>query len=111
MCSAACSFVQVGTVRWVAADPSDDDHSDPDDVDHRWASVAILLFLSGILNYSGPSAPMLSRAREFEPEVMQMLDCLDPSLLLGPTLAASITPAWPLINRVAESRSLRLMSL
>ena len=107
MCSAACSFVGVGTVRWVAADPSDDDHSDPDDVDHRWASVAILLFLSGILGYSGPGAPMLSRARKFEPEVMQMIDSLDPSLLLGPTLAASLTPLWPEINHVAETRSLR----
>lgn len=47
------------------SDPSDT--ADPDNAEHRWLIVANLLFLAGILAYSGAYASMIARARAAEP--------------------------------------------
>jgi tRNA(Arg) A34 adenosine deaminase TadA len=108
MCAAACAFVEVGQVLFVAPDPSDADHSDPAEVDHRWAVVANLLFLAGVRAYSGESAPMITRAANFEPEVVHLLISADLARLYSPTLGDSLAAIWPLIDAAAEQRGDRL---
>ncbi|MPZ79360.1 MAG: nucleoside deaminase [Actinophytocola sp.] len=105
MCAAACAFTGVGTVRFVAPDPSDPEGgADPDDVDHRWLVVANLLFLTGIRAYVGPSAPMIARARFREPETVDLLDTTEPGTLRAGTLTEALAPIRHRIDAAADRR-------
>lgn len=109
MCAAACAFTEVGTVRFVAPDPSDPDGGpDPVDADHRWLLVANLLFLAGISAYAGPSATMIVLARSREPETTDLLDAMEPAMLRAPTLPESLAPIWPRLDAAAQQRRRRV---
>jgi hypothetical protein len=108
MCSAACAFTGVGVVDFVAPDPSDPDtYPDPDGMPAEWIVVANLLFLTGVANYSGPSAPMIARAREREPEIADMMALTDIAELSRPTLRAALSALWPQISVAADRRRQR----
>jgi tRNA(Arg) A34 adenosine deaminase TadA len=105
MCAAACAFTGVGTVRFVAPDPSDDDGGpDPEGADDRWLITANLMFLSAVSAYSGPAAPMITWARSREPETTELLDVISPAALRAATLPESLAPAWPQIVAAAQQR-------
>lgn len=109
MCTAACEFVGVGTVRFVAPDPSDPHvRAEPADADNRWVIVATLMFLSGVSAYSGPSAPTIARARVSEPETALLLDAIEPARLRAPTLQQSTAPIWSQVESAAEQRRCRV---
>jgi tRNA(Arg) A34 adenosine deaminase TadA len=108
MCAAACAFTGVGTVRFVAPDPSEDDGGpDPDGTDDRWLITANLMFLAAVSGYSGPAAPMITRARSREPETTELLDVISPAALRAATLPESLAPAWPQIVAAAQQRRRR----
>jgi tRNA(Arg) A34 adenosine deaminase TadA len=107
MCAAACSFIGVGGVRFLAPDPSDTDSSDPDDVDDRWAVLANVLFLEGISRYSGPDAPMIARARSREPETTVLLSGVGPALFAASDLDVAMAAVWPAIETAALARAER----
>jgi hypothetical protein len=77
-------------------------------VDDRWLITANLLFLSAVSGYSGPSAPMIVRARSAEPETTELLDAVSPSVLRAPTLSESLEPIWPQIVAAADRRRHRM---
>jgi tRNA(Arg) A34 adenosine deaminase TadA len=105
MCAAACEFTGVGRVAFIAPDPSDDgDAADPDGIEPQWMVVANLLFLSGVAAYSGPSAPMLARARRREPEVTHLMDIVGDATLRRRSLRDALAPAWPEITAAAAER-------
>jgi tRNA(Arg) A34 adenosine deaminase TadA len=117
MCAAACGFTGVGTVRYVAPDPSDEtdgsdqdetDGSDQDAADGRWLVVANLLFLSGILAYSGPTSPFVNRVRPREPEITGLLDTLDHRRLRQVPLDGALAVIWSDVERAADRRRTRL---
>lgn len=70
--------------------------------------VATLMFLSGVSAYSGPSAPMIARARVSEPETALLLDAIEPARLRAPTLQQSTAPIWSQVESAAEQRRCRL---
>ena len=108
MCSAACAFTEVGDVDFVAPDPSDPDtYPDPDGMPAEWVVVANLLFLTGVANYSGPSAPMIARASEREPEVADLMRLVDVNDLNRGTLREALSPRWPEISAAAHRRRQR----
>jgi tRNA(Arg) A34 adenosine deaminase TadA len=108
MCSAVCSFTGVGAVDFVAPDPSDaKTYPDPDGMPAEWIVVANLLFLTAVANYSGPSAPMIARAREREPEVADLMGLIDETALTRPTLREALSPCWPAISAAADQRRQR----
>jgi tRNA(Arg) A34 adenosine deaminase TadA len=87
MCAAACSFTGIGQVIFIAPDPSDDAaEPDPDGIPTEWIVVANLLFLSGVAAYSGPSSPMLARARQREPEITDLMQTSGDPALRRPAL-------------------------
>lgn len=110
MCASACRFTGVGSVAFVAPDPSDEvSHDDPPAVAAEWVVVANLLFLSGIAAYSGPSAPAIVRAREREPEVVELMRAGltwsgGPADSRRPVLRQVLEPAWPAIEAAAHRR-------
>jgi tRNA(Arg) A34 adenosine deaminase TadA len=111
MCAAACEFTGVGQVAFIAPDPSDDgDAADPAGIEPEWIVVANLLFLSGVAAYSGPSAPMLTRARRREPEVTRLMDIAGDATLRRPSLRDALASAWPQITAAAAERRKRLTS-
>jgi hypothetical protein len=92
-------------VVFIAPDPSDDgDAADPDGIEPEWVLIANLLFLSGVAAYSGPSAPMLTRARRREPEVTHLMDIVGDAALRRPSLRDALAPAWPEITAAAADR-------
>lgn len=107
MCAAACAFIGVGAVRFLAPDPSDVDNADPDDVDDRWVVLANVLFLEGISRYSGPAAPMIGRAGAVEPETAALLGSVGPILFASPELSPALAEVWPLIDAAAQARTQR----
>lgn len=109
MCVAACEFTGVGEVRFVAPDPSDAEPGpDPAGVDGWWPVVANLLFLAAVRAYSGADAPMLRRARDREPEILDLLATVAPEQLRTATLPAALEPIWPDVVRAAHARRRRL---
>jgi tRNA(Arg) A34 adenosine deaminase TadA len=108
MCAAAIEFVQISEVRFVAPDPSEGDHSDPVPVEHSWAIVANLLFLAGIRGKFGATASMITRAADFEPEVVILLCDVAQADLCLPTLRQVLQPLWARIDLAAQRRSDRL---
>lgn len=108
MCAAACEFTGVGTVVFIAPDPSDDDPGeDPSGIAAEWVVTANLLFLSAVAAYVGPSAPMIMRAGQREPEVTSLMRIVDDTALHRPTLRDALAPAWPDIQAAAEQRRTR----
>jgi tRNA(Arg) A34 adenosine deaminase TadA len=108
MCAAACTFTGVGSVRFIAPDPSDDDsHDDPRGIEPEWAVVANLLFLSGIAAYLGPSAPMITRARQREPEIVELMQVAGDAELRQAALRDALGPFWPQIQDAARERRKR----
>jgi tRNA(Arg) A34 adenosine deaminase TadA len=108
MCAAACAFTGIGSVAFIAPDPSDDDsQDDPRAIEPEWIVVANLLFLSGIAAYSGPSAPMITRARQREAEVIELMRAADDAVLRQPTLRDALRPVWPQIQDAARERRRR----
>lgn len=109
MCTAACEFTGVGTVRFVAPDPSDDrPESGPTGVDGQWLIVANLLFLAGIRAYSGANAPILLRNRDREPETVDLLDTISPRQLRAATLPDALGPIWSHVILAAQRRRHRV---
>lgn len=109
MCAAACEFIGVGTVRFVAPDPSDDEPGpDPTGVAGQWLIVANLLFLAGIRGYSGANAPILLRARDREPETVDLLDTVAPQQSRTATLPDALGPIWPHVLNAAQRRRHRI---
>ena len=109
MCAAACEFTGVGTVRFVAPDPSDGQFTrDQTGVGGAWLIVANLLFLSGIRAYSGPTASIVVRARRQEPEITDLLDVTTPRQLWAATLLEALAPVWPRVVRAAQLRQRRI---
>ena len=93
MCAAACEFTGVGRVAFIAPDPSgekededEDDGADPDGIEPEWTVLANLLFLSVVAAYSGPAAPMLTRAARREPEVIALMHAVGDTALRPPVL-------------------------
>ena len=108
MCAAACAFTGVGSVTFIAPDPSDDDcHGDPDTIEPHWVVIANLLFLSGVAAYSGTSSPMINRARQREPEVIDLMQLAGDAALRQATLSDALRPVWPEIERAARERHKR----
>jgi tRNA(Arg) A34 adenosine deaminase TadA len=108
MCAAACEFTGVGTVIFIAPDPSDDDGGeDPDGIETEWVIVANLLFLSGVAAYSGSSSPMIVRAGQREPEITHLMRIADDAILRQPALHDALAPAWPDIQAAATERRSR----
>lgn len=105
MCAAACAFTGVGEVRFLAPDPSDPHTADPENVDDRWAVLANVLFLEGISRYSGPDAPMISRARLQEPETAALLASLGPRLFTSAELDVGLAGGWPMLEAAAQARA------
>jgi tRNA(Arg) A34 adenosine deaminase TadA len=116
MCAAACEFTGVGGVRFLAPDPSDDSadpgsahprSAHPETVDDRWAVLANVLFLEGISRYSGPDAPMISRARVREPETAALLATVGPLLFASAELEPALVETWAMIAAAAQARAAR----
>jgi tRNA(Arg) A34 adenosine deaminase TadA len=108
MCAAACEFTGVGSVRFVAPDPSEEiEHPDPADVASEWVVVANLLFLAGVSEYAGMASPTVSLARDREPEVAALLMPTTVSPLRQPSLAAALGELWPEIVDAANLRRRR----
>jgi tRNA(Arg) A34 adenosine deaminase TadA len=108
MCAAACEFAGVGTVVFIAPDPSDDDGGeDPDGIAAEWIVVANLLFLSGVAAYSGSASPMIARAEQREPEVIQLMRVTGDAALRKPTLRDALEPTWADIQAAATERRSR----
>src|SRR5580658_4558659 len=108
MCAAACEFTGVGSVNFIAPDPSDDDgYEDPDGIETEWVIVANLLFLSGVAAYSGLSSPMIVRAAQREPEITHLMRNAGDATLRRPALRDALMPAWPDIQTAARERRSR----
>lgn len=108
MCAAACQFTGVGTVVFVAPDPSDDrGGEDPDGIETEWVVVANLLFLSGVAAYSGLSSPMIVRAGQREPEITHLMRTAGDTVLRQPALRDALAPAWPDVQAATEQRRRR----
>ena len=108
MCAAACAFTGVGSVSFIAPDPSDDDsYQDPGGIETEWVVVAGLLFLSGVAAYSGPSSSMITRARQREPEIAGLMRTADDTALRQATLRDTLIPVWPQIQAAARERRKR----
>ena len=108
MCTAACEFTGVGRVVFVAPDPSDDDgNADPGGIEPEWIVVANLLFLAGIAASSDPSSSMIVRARQREPEVVELMHRVGDSALRQAALRDALSPAWPAIETAARQRRAR----
>jgi tRNA(Arg) A34 adenosine deaminase TadA len=108
MCAAACEFTGVGSVRFVAPDPSDEQRGpDPIGVDGCWLIIANLLFLSGVRAYAGPDSPIVVRARDREPETTALLDAIPLQQLRTTTLRAALPPIWPRAVDAAQQRQHR----
>jgi tRNA(Arg) A34 adenosine deaminase TadA len=105
MCAAAREFTGIGTVRFIAPDPSDADRGeDPEGIVPEWIVVANLLFLSGVAAYSGASSPTLARARQREPEIIQLTRTANDGALRQPSLREALAPVWPDIRVAATKR-------
>ena len=108
MCAAACEFTGVGTVVFVAPDPSDDDlGEDPDGISTEWVIAANLLFLSGVAAYSGPSSSMIMQADKREPEITALMRMAGDTALRQPVLRDALAPVWPGIQAAAGERRRR----
>ena len=108
MCAAACEFTGVGAVVFIAPDPSDDDGGeDPDGIAAEWIVVANLLFLSGVAAYSGSASPMIARAEQREPEVIQLMRIAGDAALRQPALRDALGPTWADIEAAAMERRSR----
>jgi tRNA(Arg) A34 adenosine deaminase TadA len=108
MCAAACQFTGVGTVVFVAPDPSDDrGGEDPDGIETEWVVVANLPFLSGVAAYSGSSSPMIVRAGQREPEITHLMRTAGDTVLRQPALRDALAPAWPDVQAATEQRRRR----
>jgi tRNA(Arg) A34 adenosine deaminase TadA len=108
MCAAACEFTGVGTVAFIAPDPSSDSPgADPDGIETEWVVVASWLFLAGVAAYRGPSSPMIERAARREPEVVQLLRIGAGSAFRLPSLRDALAPAWPGVLAAARARRSR----
>ena len=108
MCAAACEFTGVGTVVFIAPDPSGDDPgADPDGIEAEWVTVANWLFLAGVAAYRGPSSPMIERAARREPEIVQLMRIGTDAALRQPSLRDALAPAWPGVRAAARARRLR----
>jgi len=109
MCAAACQFTGVSRVIFIAPDPSaDDSGEDPAGIETEWVVVANLLFLSGVAAYSGPSAPMILRARQREPEITGLMQAVGDRALRQAALRDCLAPAWPAVRAAARERRQRL---
>jgi tRNA(Arg) A34 adenosine deaminase TadA len=110
MCAAACAFTGVGSVCFIAPDPSDDDgHDDPRGIELEWVVLANLLFLAGIAAYSGSSAPMITRARQREPEIVELMQLVGDAALRQTGLRDALTPFWPQVQNAARERRTRAL--
>jgi tRNA(Arg) A34 adenosine deaminase TadA len=108
MCAAACEFTGVGTVIFIAPDPSDDDlGEDPDGISTEWVIAANLLFLSGVAAYSGPSSSMIMQADGREPEITALMRTAGDTALRQPVLRDALAPVWPDIQAAAGERRRR----
>jgi tRNA(Arg) A34 adenosine deaminase TadA len=108
MWAAACEFTGVGTVIFIAPDPSDDDlGEDPSGIATEWVIAANLLFLSGVAAYSGPSSPMIARAGQREPEITSLMRIVGDTTLRQPALRDALAPAWPDIQAASRQRRSR----
>lgn len=109
MCAAACAFTGVGTVWFIAPDPSSSElGADPDVIETEWVVVANLLFLSGVAAYSGASSAMVVRAGRREPEITGLMREVGDAGLRQPVLRDALALAWPLIQGAAAERRVRL---
>ena len=108
MCAAACEFTGVGSVNFIAPDPSDDDgYEDPDGIEPEWVVVANLLFLSGVAAYSGSSSPMIIRAGQREPEIVDLMRGVGDAALRQAALHDALALAWPNVEAAARDRRKR----
>jgi hypothetical protein len=104
----ACEFTGVGTVKFIAPDPSDeDDYRDPDGIEPEWVVVANLLFLSCVAAYSGWSSSMIIRAGQREPEVVELMRAVGDAALRQAVLRDALTPVWPHVETAARKRGER----
>jgi tRNA(Arg) A34 adenosine deaminase TadA len=111
MCAAACEFTGVGTVIFIAPDPSDDDGGeDPAGIDGEWVVVANLLFLAGVAAYSGSGSAMIVRAEQREPEVVQLMRMAGDAALRPPVLRDALGPIWADVRAAAMERRSRRAS-
>jgi tRNA(Arg) A34 adenosine deaminase TadA len=124
MCAAAAEFTGVGTVRYMAPDPSAIATNQRATVtvrarligpaDHLWIVVANVLFLLSIASSRGVDHPTVARNRELEPETVAIVVELIEGERAAPTLTeglsqwAMLSDLWPSIVAASQRRASRL---
>ncbi|MGA8039502.1 MAG: nucleoside deaminase [Acidimicrobiia bacterium] len=123
MCAAALEFCGVGTVRFLALDPSaigsydggaarKDAPPGDDPVPEPWALFANVMFLQGTLGRHGPDTEMFRRNLDLEPETAELaLACHRDQRLVSPhsvSLTERIPILWPDLMEAADRRRSRL---
>ena len=63
---------------------------------------------TGVAAYSGPSAPMILRARQREPEITSLMQATGDTVLRQAALRDCLVAAWPAVQAAAAERCLRL---
>ncbi len=74
-------------------------------VDDRWTVLANVMFLEGVSRYSGAGAPMIGRARMYEPETAELLETVGPALFASTVLEPGLARTWHLIDAAADARA------
>lgn len=119
MCTAAASFLGMGTVRYVAPDPwaiatgqsrhPGDDYGVMGPVDDdRWVITANVLFLTSIGRMRGAEHPTIARNAELEPETHRIMRrLLDAYTELPPTMGGFLSPVWSAVEAAGKERRTR----
>lgn len=119
MCAAALAFVELGQVRYIAEDPSDDSTPEAITASHAglpyqplndsfWWTVANLLFLYTPAVLYGPNSGNIKNNRERYPQLVALTlelaqtDRLGESARAGATLVQALLPHYPTLLQVAE---------
>ncbi len=129
MCTAAAAFTGVGTIRYVAPDPSSiaversgsiSPIEPVDDgppmigpaEDDRWVVSANLMFMHSVGRPRGPDHPPITRNAELEPETTAIVRGLldDRSAKLPTSVEAFLRPLWASIVTAAATRRVRVGS-
>ncbi|HZD70217.1 MAG TPA: deaminase [Actinomycetes bacterium] len=100
MCAAAAAFLEVGTVRYLAPDPSALASGQPDNAisvgpaADLWVVTANLLFLLSIASKAGVDHPTVVGNHELEPETTEVV--------LDMVAEGLVAPAWTMGRSVVE---------
>jgi hypothetical protein len=97
---------RVRRLAFIAPDPSDDDSpNDPGGIEPRRAVVTSLLFLSGVATCPGPSSPVITRARQREPQIPELMRTAGNAALRQTPLRDAHTPGVARIEAAARHQT------